>query len=152
MTASRKTTLFTKLRRHGTTVLLAGAVALVSACAQTRPAPAAGQEPLVISQSTNAALQQYLAKIYPNLRGAFAVSPDGQNSFYVYCPDISCSPPLFGGIAQSQCHSLTGQECLLFFVARDPRYAYTVAPTKTPVGHHGYRRARPVNELPIFDR
>ncbi|WP_374305898.1 hypothetical protein, partial [Ferrovibrio sp.] len=63
MTASRKTTLFTKLRRHGTTALLAGAVALISACAQTRPAPAAGQDPLVISQSTDAALQQYLAKI-----------------------------------------------------------------------------------------
>ncbi len=152
MTASRKTTLFTKLRRHGTTVLLAGVVALISACAQTRPAPAAGQDPLVISQSTDAALQQYLAKIYPNLRGAFAVSPDGQNSFYLFCPDISCNPPLYGGLAKTQCYSLTGAECILLYVGRDPRYAYTVSPTKTSVGHHGYRRATPLNELPVFDR
>lgn len=150
MTLSKPMTLISGLRRYGIAGALAGTVAILSACAQT--APVAGVEPLVISQSTNASLQQYLARIYPNLRGAFAVSPDGANSYYVYCPDISCSPPLYGGIAKTQCYSASGQECVLLYVHDEPRRAFTVNPQKTPTGHHGYRRARPLDELPIFNR
>ena len=88
----RKNTPFlSKLRRTATTVAIAGTVAIVTACAQTRPAPAAGQDPMVISQSTNNALQKYLGLIYPNQRGAFAVSADGANSYTFYCPDIACT-------------------------------------------------------------
>ena len=151
MTSSRPTTFRAKLRRHGTTAVIGGLVAILTACAQTRPAPAAGQAPLVISQSTNAALQQYLAKVGPDLGGAFAVSPDGANSYYIYCPERFCSPSLYGGMAQSQCYSLSGQDCYLFYVRNEPRLAFTVAPDKTATaGHHGSRRAMPVSELPAF--
>ena len=146
MTVPALSIFLARLRRHGATAAFAGLMALLAACAQTSPVP--GQEPLVISQSTDAALRQYLAKIYPNHGGAFAVSPDGANSFYAYCPDVACSPPLYGGIAQSQCRSLSGQECLLFFVRDEPRIAYTVAAQMTLGGHHGYRMARPVDEMP----
>lgn len=150
MTTSPKTPICTRLRRYGTTAALASVVALVSACAQTRPAPAAGQDPLVISQSTNAALQKYLGLIYPNQRGAFAVSSDGANSYTYYCPEIACTPSLFGGIAVSQCQSLSGQPCYLFYVAQQPRMAFTVAATKSKTGRHGIKRGRPTEELPIF--
>lgn len=148
----QKTRALAKLRRAATTTIVASAVAIVSACAQTRPAPAAGQDPLVISQSTNAALQKYLGLIYPNQRGAFAVSADGVNSYTYYCPDIACTPSLFGTFAVRQCESLSGQPCYLFFVAQDPRMAYSVATDKGAAGRHGIKRAMPINELPVFNR
>ena len=152
MTASTKIPTLTRLRRFGTTAVLAGTVGIITACAQTAPAPAAGQEPLVISQSTNSALQQYLRHVLPNRGGAFAVSPDGLNSYYVYCPEITCSPNLFGGIAKKQCQSLSGQECMLFYVRNEPRRAYTVATEKTVAGRHGSRRAMPLSEMQFFGR
>ncbi|WP_374652089.1 hypothetical protein [Dongia sp.] len=151
MTAMRKKSILTRLRRFGTTTMVAGSVGFISACAQVTPAPAAGQEPLVITQRTNLALQQYLQKVASNRGGAFAVSPDGVNSYYVFCPDVVCSPGLYGGIAKTQCYSASGQECILFFVRNQPRRAYTVSPDTT-VGHHGYRRAVPLDELPINNR
>jgi hypothetical protein len=148
----QKTRLLTKLHRTATTAAIAGTVAIVTACAQTRPAPAAGQDPLVISQSTNNALQKYLGLIYPNQRGAFAVSADGANSYTFYCPEIACTPSIFGSIAVRQCESLSGQACYLFFVAQDPRMAYTVASTKGVTGRHGIKRGTPTEELPIMRR
>lgn len=147
-----KTRFLTKLRRTATTAVIAGTVAAVTACAPTRPAPAAGQSPLVISQSTNNALQKYLGLIYPNQRGAFAVSMDGANSYTFYCPEIACTPSLFGSIAVRQCESLSGQPCYLFFVAQDPRMAYTVASSKGVIGRHGIKRGTPTEELPIMRR
>lgn len=147
----RKPTPFlTKLRRSATTVAIAGTVAVVTACSQTRPAPAAGQDPLVISQATNNALQKYLGLIYPNQRGAFAVSADGANSYTFYCPEISCTPSLFGSIAVRQCESLSGQPCYLFYVAQQPRMAYTVNAGKGIIGRHGIKRGTPTEELPVM--
>jgi len=152
MTSPKPTTYLSRLRRGGIAGAMASTVAILAACAQSTSVPAAGQEPLVISQSTNDSLQEYLAKIRPNMRGVFAVSPDGANSYYVYCPDISCNPPLYGGIAKTQCYSLSGQECMLLYVWDEPRRAYTVNSQQTPVGRHGHRRARPLDEMPIFNR
>ena len=147
----RKNTPFlSKLRRTATTVAIAGTVAIVTACAQTRPAPAAGQDPMVISQSTNNALQKYLGLIYPNQRGAFAVSADGANSYTFYCPEISCTPSLFGSIAVRQCESLSSQPCYLFYVAQEPRMAYSIASAKGVIGRHGIKRGTPTEELPVM--
>lgn len=151
MTSAKSTTFLGKLRRAGMTGAIGGVVAILAACAQTRPAPAAGSDPLVLSQSTSRALQQYLAKV-DTYGGAFAVSPDGTSSYYIYCPDISCTPPLYSGIAKSQCSSLAGQECYVLYVRNEPRLAFTVADGKTADGgRHGYRRATPLNELPVFN-
>lgn len=149
MTSPNPTNVLAKLRRHGATCVIGGLVIALAACAHIPEPPAPGQEPLVISQSTNAALQQYLAKV-GTYGGAFAVSLDGENSYYVYCPDVTCTPSLYGGIAQTQCYSLSGQECYLFYVRNQPRIAYTVAPQKSSGGHHGSRRAQPLDELPAF--
>lgn len=146
-----KTRMLAKLRRAATTTIVAGAVAIVSACAQTRPAPAAGQDPLVISQATNAALQKYLGLIHSNQRGAFAVSADGANSYTFYCPDIACTPGLYGSLAVRKCESLSGQQCYLFYVSQDPRMAYSVSTAKGVPGRHGIKRAVPTTELPVFD-
>lgn len=127
------------------------AALMVSACTTARmPAPVPGATPLEISQATNDALNKYLALIDPNRRGAFAVSLDGLNSYTYYCPEISCQSNLFGGIATSQCESLSGQECVLLYSSREPRVAYTVSTAKREIGRHGQRRGRPLDELNLF--
>jgi hypothetical protein len=139
-------------RRAGVGFGAALAGILLSACAAPRmPAPVAGTAPLEISQATNDALQEYLALIHPNRRGAFAVSLDGNNSYAYYCPEMSCQSNLFGGVSTSQCESLSGQECVLLYASREPRVAYSVAGDKGVAGRHGVRRGRPLDELNLFN-
>lgn len=124
--------------------------ASLAACAAPQAATTPGAAPLEISQSTDEALKQYLGKLDPMRRGAFAVSVDGRNSYGIYCPEIGCQINVFGSLAVSQCESLSGQECLLFYVAMKPRVAYTVSTAKVPAGKHGLKRERPLDELPAF--
>ncbi len=145
-----KTHLLIKLRKSFPIIAIAGIALVITACAQNHAAPAAGQDPLVISQATNGALQTYLNLIYPNKRGAFAVSADGANSYTYYCPEISCTPSLFGNLAVRQCESLSGQPCYLFYTAQEPRLAYAVATTKGVTGRHALNRGVPTEELPVF--
>jgi hypothetical protein len=126
---------------------LLGLGMLVSACVQAPPAPVAGVEPLVITQQSNSELQDYLKAIYPVWRGAFAISDNGKDSYYFYCPDAACTVALFGGIATAQCESLSGQHCSLLYVNSAPRVAYTVSTAKSVDGRHGSRRGWPVDEV-----
>lgn len=142
--------LVTKLRKSLTTIAITGLALVATSCAQNRAAPAAGQDPVVISQATDGALQKYLDLIYPNKRGAFAISADGANSYTYYCPEISCTPSLFGNLAVRQCESLSGQPCYLFYAAQEPRMAYTVATAKGVTGRHALSRGVPTEELPVF--
>lgn len=140
-----------RLTKFGLGAALAGI--LLSACAQPRiPAPVAGASPLEISQATEDALQEYLALIAPNRRGAFAVSVDGNNSYAYYCPEISCQSNLFGGVATAQCEGLSGMECVLLYASREPKIAYSVAGDAGVAGKHSVRRGRPLDELSIFNR
>lgn len=140
-------------RRAGIGFGIALTALLLGACAQPRiPAPVAGASPLEISQATEDALQEYLALISPNRRGAFAVSVDGKNSYAYYCPEISCQSNLFGGVATSQCEGLSGQECVLLYASREPKTAYSVGSDSGIAGKHGLRRGRPLDELSIFNR
>ncbi|TDQ82337.1 hypothetical protein A8950_2160 [Dongia mobilis] len=136
--------------RRGLQFGIAFLAATLAGCAAPQAATTPGAAPLVISQSTAEALQEYLGKLDPMRRGAFAVSVDGRNSYGVYCPEISCQINVFGGTALSQCRSLSGQECRLLYVAMEPRIAFTVATAKGPAGKHGLKRARPLDELPAF--
>ncbi len=152
MNTAPKQTKRRRLGRLATTALVTVIVGFASACAQTRPAPAAADTPLELTQATHAELQRYLGLVSSTRGGAFAVSPDGMNSYYVFCPEITCSPNLYGGIAKTQCYSITGAECLLLFVRDEPRRAFTVAEKGGLAGYHGHKRAMPLNELPIFNR
>ncbi|MBL8710952.1 MAG: hypothetical protein JNL25_17285 [Rhodospirillaceae bacterium] len=136
------------LRRLGIATMTIALAGMLAACAASRvPTPTQGAAPLVISQATYAALNEYIDAIYPYRRGVFAVSADGNNSFYFYCPDASCETNLFGTHAVAQCESLSGQDCLMLYVGLEPRSAYTVASAKGVAGHHGKRRARPLDEI-----
>lgn len=138
--------------RRGLPFGIAFFAAALAACAAPQAATTPGAAPLEISQATEAALSQYLARLDPMRRGAFAVSADGRNSYGIYCPEIGCQINVFGSLAVSQCESLSSQECRLLYVALDPRIAYTVATAKGPAGRHGLKRARPLEELPMFNR
>jgi hypothetical protein len=133
-------------RRALTAAVMAGI--LMGACTTPRAAaPTPGATPFEISQSTNAALQEYFGLIGQHQRGAFAVSADGKNSYAYYCPDLVCYSNLFTGVATSQCESMTGQECIVLFLAREPRAAFTVAADKGIAGNHAVRRAKTLDEV-----
>lgn len=127
------------------------AAALLGGCAATTAAPTPGAAPFEISQTTNNNLQTYLKEIGLHNGGAFAVSVDGNNSFMNYCPERVCVSNLFGGIASSRCESISGQECFLLFVGREPRRAFSVAADKGVTGQHGRREEMPHDLAPIFD-
>lgn len=121
-------------------MLLAGVV--LAACAATQPAPMANAAPLEISPRTDVALQKYLQVIRHN-PAAFAVSVDGNNSFMAYCPDRVCTQDFFGMEATRRCESLSGEKCVLLYLGRQPRQAYSVAADRNIGGLHGSRSGIP---------
>jgi len=140
------------LRRR---VLFASALAasILGACAAPQAATlAGGQSPMEISRATNTALLKYFDLIEHTRRGAFAVSLDGKNSYSYYCPEITCQSNFFTDVALTQCRSLSGQDCIVLYVARDPRLAYSVNTAEGLDGRHGLRRGKPLSEISAFDR
>lgn len=127
------------------------AAVMLGGCAATAAAPTVGAAPFEISQTTNDALQRYLQEIGPHNPGAFAVSADGQNSFMNYCPERVCASNLFGGIASARCESMSGQECLLLFVGREPRHAFSVSADKGVTGKHGKRQEMIHDMIPALN-
>jgi hypothetical protein len=127
------------------------AAAMLGGCAATAATPTPGETPFEISQSTNNALQLYLTEIGLHNGGAFAVSVDGNSSFMNYCPERVCISNLFGGVASSRCESISGQECFLLFVGREPRRAFSVAADKGVTGQHGKREELPHDLAPVFN-
>lgn len=81
---------------------------------------------LEISEETNGNYQEYLKTIGSTKKGAFAVSPDGYYSYYIYCTDTNCIPDGIGRDAISKCSSLSGQKCSLMAYGRDVRIPFTV--------------------------
>jgi hypothetical protein len=118
------------------------AAALLTACAATQPAPMTNAAPLEISPATDGALRTYLQVIRHN-PAAFAVSVDGNNSFMAYCPDRICMENFFGSEATRRCESLSGEKCVLLFIGRQPRQAYSVAADRNISGRHGSRTGIP---------
>lgn len=144
------------IRRHGRRrIVFATAFtgAILAACAAPQAATSGiGKSPLEISQSTNRALAKYFDLVNHTRRGAFAVSLDGTNSYAYYCPEISCTSNLFAGVATHQCQSLSGQECVVLFNARNPSLAYSVSTKPGASGRHGMRRGIPLSETNAFSR
>ena len=120
------------------TIRKLAAAALIAACAgcTTYEAPPVS-EPIAITPQTNAALTSYLRAVRSTRDGAFAVSPDGRNSYYSYCPTLSCAVSNHSVPALRGCQSLSGTRCVLFYAWDDPRLDYTVAESAVPGGRHG---------------
>ena len=128
--------------RSVTTIALLGLFAL-AACA-TQPAAPAGP-PIALSPATQGELTAYLAKVKVTRPGAFAVSPDGLNSFYTWCDDTICATSNYSNPALRGCQGLAGQPCVVLYLRYEPRLTFTRAADAAPGGQHGSERQRQID-------
>jgi hypothetical protein len=120
--------------------LAAALVALgLAACATEPQLPPSGQ-PIALSPATAGEITAYLGKIRAVRPGAFAVSPDGRNSFYTWCDDTACATTNYSFPALRGCQGLAGTECLILYVRNQQRLLTTRADNAAPGGQHGSQR------------
>jgi hypothetical protein len=108
----------------------------LAACAAEPALPPSGA-PIALSPATQGALTAYLGKVKVTRPGAFAVSPDGRNSFYTWCDDVACMTSNYSFPALRGCQALAGTECLVLYVRNQPRLLTTRADSAAPGGQHG---------------
>ena len=108
----------------------------LAACASEPATPPSGA-PIALSPATESALAAYLGKIRAVRPGAFAVSPDGRNSFYTWCDDTACTTSNYSIPAQRGCQALAGTACLVLYVRNQPRLTTTRDANAAPGGQHG---------------
>jgi hypothetical protein len=126
-----------------TSTIVAGIILLaVSACAVEPKTLPSG--PLAISPQTEGALSAYLRKVKVTRPGAFAVSPDGLNSFYTWCDDTACATSSYTIPAQRRCQALAGQPCVILYVRHEPRLTYSVS-ASAGEGRHGSEEQRRID-------
>lgn len=110
---------------------------LVLAACATQPAMPPSGAPIALSPATQGELTAYLRKVKATRPGAFAVSPDGRNSFYTWCDDTACMTSNYSIPALRGCQSLAGTECVVLYVRNQPRLVATRADSAAPGGQHG---------------
>jgi hypothetical protein len=112
-------------------------LALALAACTTEPQMPPSGQPIAISPATQGELAAYLGRVKATRPGAFAVSPDGRNSFYTWCDQVACMTSDYSVRALRGCQSLAGTECLILYVRNQPRLASTRANDAAPGGQHG---------------
>jgi hypothetical protein len=117
-------------------------VLALSACATPSAPPSTG--PIAISPQIERALNSYLRKVKVTRPGAFAVSPDGLNSFYTWCDDTACAVSNYSQPALRGCQSLSGAPCVVLYVRHEPRLQYSRNEAAAP-GRHGSEEQRRVD-------
>ena len=125
---------------------IASALALVlslGACAASEPAAPSGG-PIAISPQTNGELSAYLRKVKVTRPGAFAVSPDGLNSFYTWCDDTACATASYSAPALRGCQGLSGAPCIILYVRHEPRVQHSVNEAAA-AGRHGSEEQRRID-------
>ena len=100
--------------------------------------------PVAISPQTESALSAYLRKVKVTRPGAFAVSPDGLNSFYTWCDDTACATSSYTIPAQRGCQGLAGQPCVILYVRHEPRLTYSRS-ASAGEGRHGSEEQRRID-------
>jgi hypothetical protein len=118
-------------------------VLALSACAGPAVAPPS-TGPIAISPQTEGALSAYLRKVKVTRPGAFAVSPDGLNSFYTWCDDTACATANYSMPALRGCQGLAGTPCVVLYVRHEPRLQYSQSGTAAP-GRHGSEQQRRID-------
>jgi hypothetical protein len=113
----------------------------LAACATEPQLPPSGQ-PIALSPATAGAINAYLGKIRAVRPGAFAVSPDGRNSFYTWCDDTACMTSNYSASALRGCQALAGTECLILYVRNQQRLLLARADNAAPGGQHGSEQER----------
>ena len=123
----------------------------LAGCAARQPAMPPSGAPIALSPATQGELAAYLAKVKVTRPGAFAVSPDGLNSFYTWCDDTMCATSNYSFPALRGCQSLAGTQCLVLYVRNEPRLTYTRAENAAPGGQHGSEQQRRI-DFDVHDR
>jgi hypothetical protein len=127
---------------------LAGFLALALAgCATGGGEPPIGTIPLEISPGTQNALDVYLRAVKSTRPGAFAVSEDGRDSFYVWCEDMVCDAVSYATPAIQHCRGISGKPCLALYVRDQPRVAFSRAEKSSGPGRHGSKKLRTLDVL-----
>jgi hypothetical protein len=122
--------------------IVAGILFALSACASEPKTLPSG--PVAISPRTEGELSAYLRKVKVTRPGAFAVSPDGLNSFYTWCNDTACATSSYTIPAQRRCQSLAGQPCVILYVRNQPRLTYSRSDAAGE-GRHGSEEQRRID-------
>lgn len=131
-------------------VILAGYLALtLTGCATGSDTgePAIGATPLAISPGTQNELAAYLGAVKSTRPGAFAVSEDGRDSYYVWCEDMVCDAVSYATPAIQHCRGISGKPCLALYVRDQPRVAFSRAEDRSGPGRHGSKKLRTLDVL-----
>lgn len=120
---------------------IALAAPIVGGCAASAQTPPTGTT-IAISPATQGEVTKYLRAVKVTRPGAFAVSPDGRNSFYTYCDDTACAVSNYSIPALRGCQSLAGTPCVILYVRHEQRLNYTRAEDAAPGGQHGSQEQR----------
>ena len=125
--------------------IVAGLALLALAACTAGPAPAPlPTGSIAISPQTEGEISAYLRKVKVTRPGAFAVSPDGLNSFYTWCDDTACATANYSAPALRGCQGLAGMPCIVLYVRHEPRLQYSRSETTTP-GRHGSEEQRRID-------
>ena len=127
---------------HARTIAAALLAALaLGACAAPYAAPPATQS-IATTPETNAEVAKYLRIVKATRPGAFAVSPDGRNSYFTYCEEVACAVTNYSQPALRGCQSLTGAPCVILYVRNEPRLPFSRTQTAGTGGRHGSEELR----------
>ena len=127
-----------------TSIIVAGFFMLALAgCAASEP-KTLPSGPIAISPQTDGALSAYLRKVKVTRPGAFAVSPDGLNSFYTWCDDTACATASYSAPALRGCQAFSGAPCVVLYVRHEARVQYSVSATAGD-GRHGSEQQRRID-------
>ena len=124
-----------------TIALIATAALALAACAAPNAAPRSAS-PIAITPETGSEVAKYLRLVRSTLPGAFAVSPDGRNSYFTYCDEITCAVTNYSQPALRGCQSLSGTPCVIIYVRNEQRGAITRTETAGTGGRHGSEEQR----------
>ena len=124
-------------------IIVASLISLaLSSCAATPETLPSG--PVAISPQTDSALATYLRRVKVTRPGAFAVSPDGHNTFNTRCDDTACATSSYTAPALRGCQSLSGQHCVILYVRHEPRLTYS-RDSNAGEGRHGSEEQRRID-------
>lgn len=113
----------------------------LAACAAPYAAPQSASS-IAVTPETNAEIAKYLRIVKSTRPGAFAVSPDGRNSFFTYCEEIACAVSNYSQPALRGCQSFSGAPCVILYVRNEPRAAIGRTETAAVGGRHGSEEQR----------
>jgi hypothetical protein len=98
--------------------LLVGSALAMHARAETK---------YIINHGVWGGYQEYLNTIGHTKAGAFAITADGGNYYYTWCPSLHCLGGVsWGHSTKSKCEAEYDVDCVVFAVRRDIRLEYEI--------------------------